>query len=143
MSVESSPPIIYIFMGMAHTIISATNSKAERLGTGATRTHMKLNRRICYETHEKASESLALLLPGDDVRTVLRRRGHDSGHCEVIGMEGFENLVSMLDYVLDTKRKRHITGGILLSISLLFGGLAITVMSINESEEEDSNEEAY
>lgn len=58
-------------------------------------------------------------------------------------MEGFENLVSMLDYVLDTKRKRHITGGILLSISLLFGGLAITVMSINESEEEDSNEEAY
>lgn len=54
-------------------------------------------------------------------------------------MEGFENLVSMLDYVLDTKRKRHITGGILLSISLLFGGLALTVMSINE--EEDSDEE--
>lgn len=54
-------------------------------------------------------------------------------------MEGFENLVSMLDYILDTKRKRHITGGILLSISLLFGGLALTVMSINE--EEDSDEE--
>lgn len=104
---------------------------------------MKLNRRFCHETYEKASESLALLLPGDNVRAVPRGRGHDPGYCEVIGMEGFENLVSMLDYVLDTKRKRHITGGILLSISLLFGGLAITVMSINESEEEDSNEEAY
>lgn len=56
-------------------------------------------------------------------------------------MEGFENLVSMLDYVLDTKRKRHITGGILLSISLLFGGLALTVMSINEEDPEDEEDD--
>ena len=53
-------------------------------------------------------------------------------------MEGLENLISMLDYVLDTKRKRHITGGILLSVSMLFGGLALTVMTINNgSREED------
>ncbi len=52
-------------------------------------------------------------------------------------MDGIGNLISMLDYVLDTKRKRHITGGILLSASLLFGGLALTVMTINDEEEED------
>lgn len=52
-------------------------------------------------------------------------------------MEGFANLISMMDYVLDTKRKRHITGGLLLSAALLFGGLAITVMSIKDEEEID------
>lgn len=53
-------------------------------------------------------------------------------------MDEFERIISALDYVLDTKRKRHITGGILLSASLLFGGLALTVMTIRN--EEDSNE---
>ena len=53
-------------------------------------------------------------------------------------MDGIGNFISMLDYVLDTKRKRHITGGILLSASLLFGGLALTVLTINT--EEDDNE---
>ncbi len=47
-------------------------------------------------------------------------------------MEGFANLISMLDYVLDTRRKRHITGGILLSSALLFGGLAVTIFSIKD-----------
>lgn len=54
-------------------------------------------------------------------------------------MEGFANLVSMLDYAVNTKRKRHITGGLLISAVLLFGGLAITVMSTKD-EEEDYNE---
>lgn len=52
-------------------------------------------------------------------------------------MENFESVISMLDYVLDTKRKRHITGGILLSVSMLFGGLALTVMTIKNEEEYD------
>lgn len=52
-------------------------------------------------------------------------------------MDGMENLISMLDYMLDTKRKRHIMGGVLLSASLLFGGLALTVMTIKGEEEED------
>lgn len=52
-------------------------------------------------------------------------------------MEGFENTISVLDYVLDTERKRHITGGILLSVSLLFGGLALTVMTIKKEENDD------
>ena len=51
-------------------------------------------------------------------------------------MDGLENIISVLDYVLDTKRKRHITGGILLSVSFLFGGLAITVMTIKNEEDE-------
>ena len=51
-------------------------------------------------------------------------------------MDGLENIISVLDYVLDTKRKRHITGGILLSVSFLFGGLAITVMTIKNEEVE-------
>lgn len=52
-------------------------------------------------------------------------------------MEGLGNVIYMLDGVLDTKRKRHITGGILLSISALFGGLAFTVMTIKNEEDED------
>lgn len=36
----------------------------------------------------------------------------------------------MLDVTLDTKRKRHILGGVLISISLLFGGLAFTVITL-------------
>lgn len=50
-------------------------------------------------------------------------------------MDGIGNFISMMDYILDTKRKRHITGGILLSTSLLFGGLALTVMTIQSEEE--------
>ena len=63
---------------------------------------------------------------------IIRRKG-------AVIVDGIGNLISMLDYVLDTKRKRHITGGILLSVSLLFGGLALTVMTI-KSEEDEENE---
>ncbi len=49
-------------------------------------------------------------------------------------MENVESIITVLDYILDTKRKRHITGGILLSMSLLFGGLAMTVMTIRNEE---------
>lgn len=52
-------------------------------------------------------------------------------------MDGFGNAIQMLDYVLDSNRKRHIAGGILLSISLLFGGLALTVMTIDRKEADD------
>lgn len=45
-------------------------------------------------------------------------------------MGSIEYMIDLLDEALDTKRKRHITGGILLSVSLLFGGLAFTVMTI-------------
>ena len=54
-------------------------------------------------------------------------------------MYRIEELVSMLDDALNTKAKRHIAGGVLMSIYLLFGGLAITIMTIREEE----NNERY
>lgn len=50
-----------------------------------------------------------------------------------------ENSMAMIDFLTNTKRKRHILGGILISISMLFGGLAFTVMTIKN--EEDYNEQ--
>lgn len=44
----------------------------------------------------------------------------------------------MLDQSLDTRKKRHIAGGVLMSISLLFGGLAVTIITLKT--EEDANE---
>ena len=52
-------------------------------------------------------------------------------------MDNFENVVSMLDFTMDTHRKRHIIGGILLSISMFFGGLAFTVMTLKINKEND------
>ena len=49
-------------------------------------------------------------------------------------MERLEATLSMLDYALNTRKKRHIAGDILLSVSLLFGGLAITVLSLKNEE---------
>jgi hypothetical protein len=50
-------------------------------------------------------------------------------------MNRLQSLLEVLDYTLDTKKKRHIAGGILLSISVLFGGLAFTVMTLKMEEE--------
>lgn len=52
-------------------------------------------------------------------------------------MEGIDNIVAMIDYMLNTKHKRHIVGGILISMSALFGGLAITAMTIKQEDEEE------
>lgn len=45
-------------------------------------------------------------------------------------MDRLEIMVMILDEVLDTKRKRHIVGGTLMSISLFFGGLAFTIITL-------------
>jgi hypothetical protein len=55
-------------------------------------------------------------------------------------MNRLEAFLSMLDYSLDTKKKRHIAGGILMSISVLFVGLAFTVMTLKT---EENNSEGY
>lgn len=52
-------------------------------------------------------------------------------------MDILENVLSALDLTLNTERKRHITGGVLLSISMFFGGLAITTLTIKEEENYD------
>lgn len=45
-------------------------------------------------------------------------------------MEKLESILAIIDYSLNTKRRRHIAGGILMSVSMLFGGLAVTVISL-------------
>ena len=54
-----------------------------------------------------------------------------------VGVNRLDSLLAMIDYSLNTKKKRHIAGGILMSISILFGGLAITVMTLKMEEEKD------
>lgn len=45
----------------------------------------------------------------------------------------------MLDYSLNTKRKRHIAGGIMASVSLLFGGIAFTILTLKEEKKDEQN----
>lgn len=53
-------------------------------------------------------------------------------------MDSLENAFLFLDYLTDTKRKRHMVGGIPMSVSLFFGGLAFTMMTIKgEDNEQD------
>lgn len=51
-------------------------------------------------------------------------------------MDRLEGILSMLDYALNTKKKRHIAGGILMSVSMLFGGLALTILTVKIDEGE-------
>lgn len=45
-------------------------------------------------------------------------------------MDFAEAFIFSIDSLLDTKRKRHIIGGMLISASALFAGLAVTVFTI-------------
>lgn len=55
-------------------------------------------------------------------------------------MEKLGRILSMIDHSLNTKKRRHIAGGILMSISLLFGGLAVTVLSVKTEPNEEQND---
>ena len=55
-------------------------------------------------------------------------------------MEKLGRILSMIDHSLSTKKRRHIAGGILMSISLLFGGLAVTVLSVKSEPNEVEND---
>lgn len=57
-------------------------------------------------------------------------------------MERLERILFMLDNSISTNKRRHIAGGVLFSISLLFGGLAITVISL-KIENQDEYEKIY
>lgn len=52
-------------------------------------------------------------------------------------MYRLEEILSVLDISLNTRKKRHIAGGVLMSISLLFGGLAVTIMTLKTEDEHD------
>lgn len=55
-------------------------------------------------------------------------------------MDRAKRLISTLEHLVSTKKKRHIVGGILLSASIFLGGLALTVMSTNIEENVDEQE---
>ena len=47
-------------------------------------------------------------------------------------MDGLESMFLFLDYLTDTKRKRHLVGGVLMSVSLFFVGLSFTMITVKE-----------
>lgn len=49
-------------------------------------------------------------------------------------LDRLEGILSILDDSLSTKKKRHIVGGVLMSVALLFGGLSFTVMTLKTEE---------
>ena len=55
-------------------------------------------------------------------------------------MARLDYIVAMLEKTLGTRSKRHIMGGALVSVSLLFGGLALTVMTLKTEEKENKDE---
>lgn len=61
-------------------------------------------------------------------------------------MNRLEGVIATLDYLMSTKRKRHIMGGLLMSASLMFAGLAFTVITLKpdlEQENEDEYEHGF
>ena len=58
-------------------------------------------------------------------------------------MDGAKRFVTMLDHMLNAKRKKHIVSGILLSASVCFGVLALTVMTLKIDEEDDDEHQVY
>ena len=58
-------------------------------------------------------------------------------------MERLDYIVAMLERTLGTRSKRHIMGGALISASLLFGGLALTVMTLKTEENNENEVQPY
>ena len=56
-------------------------------------------------------------------------------------MDRLNHIVAMLEKTLETRTKRHILGGALISVSLLFSGLALTVMTLKIDEKEIMDED--
>lgn len=47
----------------------------------------------------------------------------------------------MMDHILNAERKKHIVGGILLSVSIFFGGLALTALTTKIEENDDEQQD--
>lgn len=55
----------------------------------------------------------------------------------------FRAVVELLDITLSTRSKRHLVGGGLLGLSLLFGTFAVTVMTAQSENKEEHNDGEY
>ena len=51
-------------------------------------------------------------------------------------MDQIAEAIEGIDYILDSQSKRHLVGGILLSVSSLFFGLAITIITMRPKRRE-------
>jgi hypothetical protein len=58
-------------------------------------------------------------------------------------MDRLNYVVAMLERTLGTRAKRHIMGGALVSVSLLFGGLALTVMTLKMEDKDEDELQIY
>jgi hypothetical protein len=58
-------------------------------------------------------------------------------------MDRLDYIVAMLERTLGTRSKRHIIGGALVSASLLFGGLALTVMTLKTEDKTNDEVQVY
>ena len=54
-----------------------------------------------------------------------------------------ENFLAIVESLIDTPRKRHLTGGILISLSALFGGFAVTALTVKPEEKENELDDQY
>ena len=52
-------------------------------------------------------------------------------------MEGLFETLALIDEAINTKSRRHLAGGILLSMSLLLGGMAFTILTIKIDKDEE------
>ena len=55
-------------------------------------------------------------------------------------IDRLEYFLATVDELLDTKRKRHLFGGLLMSLSFLFGGMSVTVMTIKDEEKKHEHD---
>ena len=58
-------------------------------------------------------------------------------------MDKLNHIVAMLEKTLGTRTKRHILGGTLVSVSLLFSGLALTVITLKTEDKEVVEEDEF
>ena len=82
-----------------------------------------------------SDENISVVYPVGNGRNVLRRRNRNLIRRRQSSLNLLTEILIELDGLLNSKRKRHIAGGILLSVSALFSGLAITVMTIKSEGE--------
>jgi hypothetical protein len=58
-------------------------------------------------------------------------------------MDRLDYVIAMLERTLGTRAKRHILGGALISVSLLFGGLALTVVTLKTEDKNENEVQVY
>lgn len=54
-------------------------------------------------------------------------------------MDYAKRLISTIEHLINTKGKKHIVGGILLSTSIFLGSLAVTVITLKIEEHHDKS----